>query len=275
MCYNDDCANYFVLLSDMKKRAISKHEKAKKIIPLTIKTLHQLKSSVLENGFNSKDEEILFFKVLKPKIFSQLIFYTKVKQVEETLLCLGFTKDKKRYLSSELRLLSQFYQRNREFCDYMNNNLAYLDDKYFVRNASQHQLFDDTLLSILDGEFSTYYDHKVAYLLAFNSLSAYLHSKVESIHKKENTSNNIDRSLPELKWTGSKVALVELVYALQASGCIDHGDAGINDLKIVFENMFNIKLGDCYRHFTEIKHRSQATKFIDYLAECLNNKVNY
>ncbi len=274
MCYSDYCAYYFALLSDIKKEAVSKNEKAKKIIPLTIKTLQKLKSLVLKNGFDTKEEEILFFKVLKPKVFSQLIYYDKIKEVEETLSCLGYTKDKKKYLSNELHLLGLFYQRDRDFCDYMNNNLSYLDDKYFVRNVSQSQLFDDSFLSIIDSDFSTYYDYKAASLLAFDSLKIYLNNKIENIYKKENTSYNIDASLPKLKWTGSKIALIELIYALQASGYIDNGEAGINNLKNVFENMFDIELGDCYRHFSEIKIRHQATKFIDYLSKCLNDKVN-
>lgn len=274
MWYSKYCANYFDLLSECKKKTISHHEKTKKIIDLTIKTLQKLKSLVLENGFTTKEEEILFFKLLKPRIFSQLIYYKKVKEIEETLSCIGFIKEREKYLSNELHILGLFYQKNRDFCDYMHNDQSYLDDKYFVRNTSPSHIFDDSFLSILDNEFSTSYDYKAASLLAFDSLKIYLNNKIENIYKKENTSHNIDASLPKLKWTGSKIALIELIYALQASGYIDNGQAGISDLKTEFENMFDIELGDCYRHFSEIKIRHQATKFIDYLAKCLNDKVN-
>jgi len=109
--------------------------------------------------------------------------------------------------------------------------------------------------------------------LAYDLLTIYLNKKVESIRGTGDESFVVDEPFPHLHWTGSKIALVELIYALQASGCINHGHAGIKDLKEIFEKVFEIELGDCYRLFLEIKIRNHTTKFIDQLCESLNNKI--
>lgn len=80
--YCDYCDQYFDHLADITNRTESKLKKAEKIIALTIRSLQELKTLVLENEFSEPKEEIHFFKILKPKVFSQLIYYTKVKQVE-------------------------------------------------------------------------------------------------------------------------------------------------------------------------------------------------
>ncbi len=271
--YSDYCDQFFDHLTDISKRSEPRLKKAERIIALAIQNLQELKDVVLERGFTKKDDEIYFFKEIKPKVFSQLIYNTKVKQVESTLPYFGYIKDKEKYLANELRVIGLYFQSNFDFCHYLRNDLSYLDDKYFVRGQADGQLFDESFLSITDKDFSTCYDYKVAYLMAYDLLTIYLNKKVENLHGSEEESFVVNEPSPHLHWTGSKIALVELIYALQASGCVNHGHAGIKDLKEIFEKVFEIELGDCYRLFLEIKIRSHTTKFMDQLCESLNNKI--
>ena len=269
-----DCSNqYFDHLAKIKKEEDSPLKNARKIIALTTQSLQELKALVLKHQFANQKEEIHFFKILKPKIFSQLIYYAKVKQVETTLPYFSYPEEKERYLRNKLRIISRFFQRNTDFYRYMNNELSHMDDKYFVRGHLNCHLFDDSFLSMTDQFFSTCYDHKASYLLAYDKLTMYLNNKVKNINRPDEDIFVENKPTPLLQWTGTKIALVELIYALQASGCINNGNASIKEVKEMFEKVIEIDLTDYYRLFLEIKARNNTTKFIDKLCEDLNRKI--
>ena len=76
------------------------------------------------------------------------------------------------------------------------------------------------------------------------------------------------RETSKLFWTGSKTDLIEFIYALQCSGVVNSGTADIKELAVVFEQIFNIELGNYYHTFIEIRARKiNSTKFIDKLKE--------
>ena len=100
----DYCDQYFDHLNATIQKPETLLKKAEKIISLTTQSLQGLKAMVIKHGFTKKDEEIHFFKNLKPRVFSQLIYYTKIKQVESTLPYFGYIKDKEKFLANELRV---------------------------------------------------------------------------------------------------------------------------------------------------------------------------
>jgi hypothetical protein len=76
-----------------------------------------------------------------------------------------------------------------------------------------------------------------------------------------------------LKWTESKTALIETVYALHTQKAFNHGKVGIVEIAKYLEKVFDIELGDIYRVFNEIKNRKiNKTKFLDTLSENLNKR---
>jgi glutaredoxin 2 len=44
--------------------------------------LKQLKEYILQNKFSNQEEEILFFKEIKPSVYSKLIYFVKVFNIE-------------------------------------------------------------------------------------------------------------------------------------------------------------------------------------------------
>ena len=90
------------------------------------------------------------------------------------------------------------------------------------------------------------------------------------IPNKLNTLSNGER----LGWTASKTDLIELIYALQASGAIKSGTAGIKEMACACEDIFELKLGNVYRTFLEIRERKiDQTKFIDRLKATLLRRM--
>lgn len=74
----------------------------------------------------------------------------------------------------------------------------------------------------------------------------------------------------KLFWTGNKTELIELIYALHSSGAINSGTADIKEMASLFEQVFNVDLGNYYHTFIEIRARKGSkTKFLDRLQETL------
>lgn len=57
-------------------------EKSQKSFACVINALKQLKAFVLEYRLCDEQEEILFFKKLKPELYSKSIYYKKITEIE-------------------------------------------------------------------------------------------------------------------------------------------------------------------------------------------------
>ncbi|MFT4018865.1 MAG: RteC domain-containing protein [Agriterribacter sp.] len=78
--------------------------------------------------------------------------------------------------------------------------------------------------------------------------------------------NNQKKSIdaPVLNWTGSKVALIELIYALHSQSVFDNGKTDIKVIVQTFENILNINLGDFYHTYLELRSR-KANRTISFV----------
>lgn len=237
------------------------------IIELILSRLSEMKEFVLNKGFKNIDEEILFFKHQKPVIVAKLIYYNAIYKIE-TKKPYG-AKPIRKYLNDELKKLKRHFDNNLEFYKYYRTNNSFVDDKLFVRGKHDIKLSLDTVYFETDHRFSTSHDYKVAKIIANDLIQVYLENQLHTINYKD---KSID--LPVLNWTGSKTALIELVYALHSQGALDNGNADIKVIAKTFERIFNIDLGDFYHTFMELKSRKiNQTKFLDSLREGLIKKM--
>lgn len=80
-----------------------------------------------------------------------------------------------------------------------------------------------------------------------------------------------------MRWTGTLVEMVELIYGLQEMRCIDDGDTPINELFAFFGSQFGleIKVRNCYDTYLDIKRRKNdsRTYFLDKMRERLNLRM--
>ena len=235
-------------------------------IKTTLDCLTELKKFILERRFKNDEEEIYFFKCLKPQILSKLIYYNAIFKIE-TKKPFGCEKTLRKYLHKELEKLKRFFDNNLEFYKYYRTNSTYLDHKYFVRGKHDIKLSLDTFYFEADHNFSTSHDYKVAKIIANDLIQVYLEDQLYKVPRKSVT--------PSVNWTGSKTALTELIYALYSQGVCDNGNADIKLIARTFEIAFNIDLGDFYHTFMELKLRKiNRTKFIDSLRDALIRKMD-
>lgn len=249
--------------------------KTQKSIQCLKKALTQLKVFTLNYSFQNEEEEIIFFKEIKPDIFSKLIYHVKIFNIESRRP-MGSYDIQKNFLCQELSKLNFFFNSHLEFYQYYRMNSTYLDDKYFVRGKEDIHLFQDSLMFYVDPDFSTSHDYAVAKIMAHDRLEVYLNRELEALSIKSSNPNWGQLGYcnnTSLQWTDSKTALVELIYALYAMGSINNGRSEIRELAAFFEQAFNIRLSDIYRTYLEIKIRSTPTKFIDSLKTALLHKM--
>jgi hypothetical protein len=238
--------------------------------------LSTVKKNVLEKGFSDENEEINFFKTVKPQILGKLIFYNKVFRIEASCPVLS-GKMHHKYFSNELNALKQEYKEhfyNTDFYRYYRTGRTEWDHHFFCLGKIDLHEGVNSFVFEIDTQFSTYYDYKVSRIIANELLYSYLLAKIEPNKQETNLFSEGNGSSRDFFWTDSKNALIELIYALHASGSISHGKAGIRKISTVFQLLFRIQLGDVHHAFHRMKDRTDSKSiFLDQLKSSLTHHM--
>lgn len=249
-------------------------KKAQKSILCLKNALTQLKAFCVQYKFSSEHEEIHFFKKTKPELFSKLIYYVKIFNIESRRPT-GSREIQEAYLKHELEKLTFFFSNHLEFYQYYRMDSTYFDDRYFMRGKEDLHLYQDSLMFYVDPDFSTSHDYMVAKIIANDRLEVFLKTELDTLSIKANNPNwgHIGDSVQNIQWTDSKTSLVELIYALYASGSLNNGHCEIRELASFFEQAFNVKFTDIYHTYIEIKNRTNPVRYIDNLKTALLRKM--
>lgn len=242
-------------------------------IDIILKSMQKLKLLFEKEKNKSQDYEVDFFKNVKPKFTSKLIFYNAVFKIE-TKKPHGGERIIKKYLNNELDKLKRYFDSNLDFYRYYRTGSSYLDHKYFVRGKFDVKLALDSFYFEADHTFSTSHDFKVAKILAHDLIQVYLEDKLLIMENKDPKEKSQVQPKVKQTWTGSKVALIELLYALHTEGVFNNGASDLKDIAEYLEVVFDIDLGQCHRAFLEIRVRkSDQTKFLNSLKEKLVKRM--
>lgn len=259
----------------MESEEDSLFTRSTKIISLLEDAFDQLKDFILGYTFKYQAEEIQFFKEIKPQLFSILIYYRKVNNLEMRMPT-GGKIDKKEYLENILSRIKYFFDTNCDFYQYYRSGSTHLDKYYFLRGKPDIQLILDSFYFERDAKFSTNFDFKVAKMIANERLTVYINNKLSKLNQVEGT-NSDTNNLPKVKitWTAKKAELVEQIYAWDSAGCFNNGNTNIKELAEYIETVFNINLGDFYHTFLEIRERKGSrTLFLNRLIKFLEERMD-
>jgi hypothetical protein len=219
-----------------------------------------LKNFIYQYKFESQAEEIEFFKTIKPKFVSLLLFHNEFFEIE---IAKPLDKDGiiKHYQNS-LTKGQAFINANLGLYKYYHFGYEYLDSKYFVSDANDGEV-------ILDRKFCTPYDHKFCMIKAFEFLKEHVTRCIEQVQ-------NGTTGVPTLQWTGNKSYLIELIYALQVAGVFNKSTSDVRAIAIYFQKAFNVDLGNYYRTLKDIQIRKGGSKthFLDELKCKLSEKLD-
>ena len=248
-------------------------QRSENAVNIIINAVEKLKIIFEKEKTKSQEQEIDFFKNIKPKFTSKLIYYNAIYKIE-TKKPHGGERIVKKYINNELEKLKRYFDSNLDFYRYYRTGSNYLDVKYFTRGKFDIKLALDSFYFEADHSFSTSHDFKVAKIMAHDLIQVYLEDMLLMIENKEpREKSQVNHKLKQ-NWTGSKVALTELLYALHTEGVFNNGTSDLKDIAEYFENIFNIDLGQYHRALLEIRMRkSDQTKFLNSLKETLIKRM--
>lgn len=249
--------------------------KAEKGIVLVEKSIRQLQKEITGKPFATPEDEIYFFKHIKPQIFSKLIYYVKLFNLESKRPR-GNDAAQIKYLQNQIDKLQAFFNDNLEFYNYYRRGAMSLDEQYFIRGNRDLRLPLESFHFLIDDQFSTCHDGTVSTIMAYDMLIVYLKKEIDDLNINLETQKSIAMEKPsKLFWTGSKTDLIELIYALHASQSINGGTVDIKEMASHFEHFYNIDLGNYYHTFIEIRSRKTTrTRFLEKLIDALQHRMD-
>ena len=226
--------NYKEEIKVVEESNLDDFNNVEKGISISRQYLQQLRICVRENEFVDKQNEIIFFKKHKPYVYSRLKFYAKLYNFLINRPA-GTIKSQQDFIDSEINRLQESNRRNIDFIKYYREGSELLDEFYFLRGKDKISLFSNTSHFYTDAEFSTSHDNAIAKIMAYDLLISHYSEELNNLRglsygipNKLNTLSNGER----LGWTASKTDLIELIYALQASGAIKRGSrSNIKNIK--------------------------------------------
>jgi len=155
----------------------SECERLKGAIKICKKALVILKKFISSYFFDNMEDEILFFKQIKPLFYSQYIYYISLYNflVKKPT---GGDENIKEYIASELADLKRFFDHNQVFYQYYRTMASHMDSIYFTRGCPD--IFSELEDFQGDEMFSTSHDYKLSKIIANEKFQEYLNKQLKS-----------------------------------------------------------------------------------------------
>ena len=235
--------------------------------------LDRMRELVIKEGFPDQKSEIYFFKKIKPAVYSKLLYYQAVFELESKLQKADVSVIR-RYFLRRLYKINEYMEERQVKVQYFKCGFKHLDEKYFVRENSEIPLELRISHHLLDEEFFTWHDHTFSTIMANEMLIDYIRKELDKLDKPAEFNQSHLKS--SLKWTAHKIDLGEIIYALLYSGAVNNGNATIMDLAEAFEHIFNVEIKeDIYHYRLDIQRRKiERTKFLNHLIAILRRMID-
>lgn len=247
-------------------------ERLRHTLPLIAGVINDIKAEVVKNGFAVEEEEIYFFKHIKPAFYALQLFEISWNDLASRKP-VGTNDMVKAFYEDELLYILRFFKTNAFHYHYYKTGATELDDRYFIREAQPGSI---PILEIIDPfpGFSTAMDYTFAKFMAYERLQLYLIDQLTNLYSEnKNASGRPNRVL---KWTGETINLIELAYGIWLTGQVNNGNATITEITEWLEINFHIKIGLAFRRWYSISKRKRVspTKYIDQLKEAIMKRLD-
>lgn len=247
-------------------------ERAERSSSVVRECIEKLKEYVSKTGFENNEEEITFFKEIKPKFFALLILYVKLYDIH-TRMPIPI-KEQRKLLKKELEKIHQYFDDQQEFYRYYRQRGSYMDESYFLRDRYDIKLLPDISYLDSDTTFRTSKDYQVAKIMAFDLLNDKLSTLLKDLEYQAGK-DGPEISLASLPWTDTKAGLIEILYGLQCMGSLNNANAGLTQIARLLESAFQVSLGNYSRGFQEMSIRKKSrTPFLDRMREMVIKRMD-
>ena len=173
---------YDALLAEMQEAQSIKMEEAEYIAAcFWIATGYWDKLKEIALPFTDDLDEIMFFKKVKPAFTSWIEYYTIVSEALVSVNAVTFNvllfwiEEEKRY--------DNYYQRNKEFIDYIEGGSINRDAYFFLRRTANPAIVPRTPVYDEATELTSSFDHKVRACLAKKMYRDYCRAKINGLPK--------------------------------------------------------------------------------------------
>ncbi|WP_295648329.1 RteC domain-containing protein, partial [uncultured Mucilaginibacter sp.] len=219
--------------------------------------------------FKDDDEEIAFFKTVKPQFKAIYIYETEIFKIE-TGRPVGEQDAIFGYYEQELKYIRNFFAKHQFLYQYYLHEGTELDKAYFTLGGQITQPIIDQPLDI--SRDTTIGDYFFSRFIANEQIQEYL---LRAIYLPEVKNHLQDRPEVSIKWTGDKANLIELAYGIWLTGQLNEGNASLNEIIRWLENVLAVKLGNFRKRFSELESRKRlsSTKFIDQMKAVILKKM--
>lgn len=246
-------------------------ERLRHTIPLISGIINEIKEEVLKDGFEKPEDEIHFFKVVKPGYYALQLFELALFNLTINKP-VGTTEMVKAFYEEELLFIMRFFRNNAFYYQYYRFQATELDQQYFLRNARPGDIPVLDVIDPLPG-FSTALDYLFAKFIAYERLRDDLLDQLAMLYFDKRP----DKTMPKLRWTGEKINLVELAYGIHFTGQVNKGKAEVMEILAWLTESLGIAISpdQAYRMFLDIKRRKTVspTRFMDRMAESVKRHI--
>ncbi|QQL50164.1 RteC domain-containing protein [Mucilaginibacter ginkgonis] len=235
------------------------------------KAMAKLKNYISTYSFKNNEDEIYFFKVVKPQFYSKYIYFVSVYKFIMQMPPGGedILKD---YVSSELADIKRFFDHNQTFYQYYRSGASQMDEIYFTRGGFAVQVDLEDFEE--DEKYSTSHDFKLSKIIANEKYQDYLNQEMQKLVYHEKSAVEEIPEIP-LIWTAGKTDLVELIYALVAQGAFNNGTADIKTVVARLQDVFQIDLGSYYGKYLDLTARKKERAiFLEKLKSALVKRID-
>ena len=247
------------------------------VLTVSLEIIHYIEKKLKEifkwlkkHVFKTLQEEIYFFKELKPRMVSKLLYYKELLNLESSLP--PSKKNKRKHYDELLSKIHQYVLSNKEFYQYYRSRTTVKDEDFFVRRSYKDIVRDDCCLINFDSKLCTSHDFNVATIIANDMFTSHLEYKLDELDGNFTTKYNPTNN--KIIWTGTKIEMAEMIYGLYYKKVLNGGRADIKEIARTLCIAFNIEMDDktLYRYLQDVKKRYPINAiFLQSLSDLAND----
>ncbi|MGG7035740.1 MAG: RteC domain-containing protein [Flavobacterium sp.] len=238
---------------------------AQQLVRFLEKKLRHLNKWLRRYKFETLEQEIYFFKFLKPSIVSKIIYYSCIIKTESNLPI--NKKERVKYYQKKIKRIHNFTVENNQFYAYYRSNSSHYDNEYFIRKELSNIHQSDLSLLNSDPKTSTSHDYLMAQMIACDLQTEWLESLIKGNKKRPPVDN-----ASVFKWYASQYDLVEISQAIFHSGVVKGRNISQHDFTVRLGKFLGMEItakqaADAFKNIRARK--TDQTKFVDFLNQTL------
>ncbi len=125
---------------------------------ISISSFQELRDIFESREIKNNENEIHFFKHVKPFVLGHLLYFYYLRQIENNMP-IGIPENKIKYLCKKAKCFSRYLHQHREIYYYYKSGDDHHDMQYFVRSNLSIRNYYYHQFSMLDSNFSTTWDN--------------------------------------------------------------------------------------------------------------------